>query len=86
MPCHVLCLTTSVSLCPPDPLPLQYPLTQLGLHHGFTWINTGQAVVLLPLFIFAYYMYRWENADLVPIRWVGGWVCRGGCRVRALWV
>ncbi|PSC74625.1 Large neutral amino acids transporter small subunit 4 [Micractinium conductrix] len=47
---------------------LQYPLTQLGLHHGFTWINTGQAVVLLPLFIFAYYMYRWENADLVPIR------------------
>ena len=47
---------------------LQYPLTYLGLHHGFTGINIGQSVVLLPLFIFAFYMYRWENSDLVPIR------------------
>ncbi len=50
--------------CPP----LQYPLAYLGLHHGFTWINVGQAVVLLPLFFFAFYMFRWENSDLVPIR------------------
>ena len=27
-----------------------------------------QAAVLLPLFVFAYYMYRWEREDLVPIR------------------
>lgn len=46
----------------------QYPLTYLGLHHGFTGINIGQAAVLLPLFVFAFYMYRWENSDLVPIR------------------
>jgi hypothetical protein len=71
-----VCCTASASPCP-APL-LQYPLTTLGLHAGFTWINTAQAVVLLPLFCFAYYMYRWENADLVPIRWVGGW-CVWGC-------
>lgn len=58
---------------PPPPVPtcacpLQYPLTTLGLHAGFTWINVGQSLVLLPLFGFAYFMYRWENADLVPIR------------------
>ena len=75
-----VCCTASASPCP-APL-LQYPLTTLGLHAGFTWINTAQAVVLLPLFCFAYYMYRWENADLVPIRWVGGWVyCWGGTAV-----
>lgn len=49
---------------------MQYPLTYVGLHYGFTWINVSQAIVLLPLFFFAFYMYRWENADLVPIRWV----------------
>lgn len=47
---------------------LQYPLTSVGLHYGFTWINVSQAIVLLPLFFFAYFMYRWENSDLVPIR------------------
>jgi hypothetical protein len=52
---------------PPPPHP-QYPLAYLGLHHGFTWINVGQAVVLLPLFFFSYYMFCWENSDLVPIR------------------
>jgi hypothetical protein len=38
------------------------------------WINISQAVVLLPLFLFAYHMYHWENSDLVPIRCVT-WVC-----------
>lgn len=47
---------------------LQYPLTNLGLHSGFAVINIVQAVVLLPLFLFAFFMYRWENSDLVPIR------------------
>ncbi|KAL4450614.1 hypothetical protein ABPG77_000970, partial [Micractinium sp. CCAP 211/92] len=47
---------------------LQYPLAFAGLHHGFTWINISQAIVLLPLFLFAFFMFRWENADLVPIR------------------
>lgn len=47
---------------------MQYPLTNLGLHSGFTVINIVQAVVLLPLFLFAFFMYRWENSDLVPIR------------------
>lgn len=55
-------------LCVPPSLVPQYPLTYLGLHHGFTAINIGQAVVLLPLFFFAFFMYKWENSDLVPIR------------------
>ena len=46
----------------------QYPLASVGLHYGFTWINIAQAIVLLPLFVFAIFMYRCENADLVPIR------------------
>lgn len=49
---------------------MQYPLTKLGLHSGFTAINIAQTVVLLPLFVFAFFMYRWENSDLVPIRCV----------------
>lgn len=50
---------------------LQFPLTYLGIHAldgNFTLINIGQAVVLLPLFIFCYFMWRWEREDLVPIR------------------
>jgi MFS family permease len=50
---------------------LQYPLTYLGIHAldgNFTVINVGQAVVLLPLFVFCYYMGKWEREDLVPIR------------------
>lgn len=58
-------MTTTFSL-----LAAQYPLAYLGLHAGFTWINISQAIVLLPLFLFAYHMYRWENSDLVPIRCV----------------
>ena len=49
---------------------MQYPLTRVGLNHSFMWINISQAVVALPLFMFAYYMYRWENSNLVPIRCV----------------
>ncbi|KAL4854004.1 Large neutral amino acids transporter small subunit 3 [Chlorella vulgaris] len=47
---------------------LQFPLANLGLRVGYMWINISQAVVLLPLFLFAYHMYHWENSDLVPIR------------------
>jgi hypothetical protein len=50
---------------------LQYPLTTLAIHQldgNFTWINVAQVVVLLPLFVFVYYMYRWEREDLVPVR------------------
>jgi hypothetical protein len=50
---------------------LQYPLTNLAIHKlngNFTAINVVQAVVLLPLFAFCWYMYRWERQDLVPIR------------------
>jgi MFS family permease len=50
---------------------LQYPLTYLGIHAldgNFTVINVVQALVLLPLFMFCYYMGKWEREDLVPIR------------------
>ena len=50
---------------------LQYPLTYLGIHAldgNFTVINIVQVVVLLPLFLFCYYMGKWEREDLVPIR------------------
>lgn len=50
---------------------LQYPLTTLGLHAlggNFTAINVGQVVILLPLFAFCFFMYKWEREDLVPIR------------------
>jgi MFS family permease len=50
---------------------LQYPLTYLGIHSldgNFTIINVVQAIVLLPLFVFCYFMRRWEREDLVPIR------------------
>jgi hypothetical protein len=50
---------------------LQYPLTYLGIHQldgNFTIINVAQALVLLPLFIFCWYMYKCEREDLVPIR------------------
>jgi hypothetical protein len=50
---------------------LQYPLTYLGIHAldgNFTWINICQAILLLPLFMFCYYMGKWEREDLVPIR------------------
>lgn len=50
---------------------LQYPLTYLAIHPldgNFTWINVAQVVVLVPLFIFCFYMWRWEREDLVPIR------------------
>ncbi|KAK9804317.1 hypothetical protein WJX72_006375 [[Myrmecia] bisecta] len=50
---------------------LQLPLTYWGLHGlngNFTAINLLQALVLLPLFAFCWYMYKWEREDLVPIR------------------
>ncbi|KAL4517173.1 hypothetical protein Ndes2437B_g06781 [Nannochloris sp. 'desiccata'] len=50
---------------------LQYPLTYLGIHAldgNFTVINIVQVLVLLPLFVFCYYMGKWEREDLVPIR------------------
>ncbi len=50
---------------------LQYPLTYAAIHGldgNFTLINVLQAVALLPLFAFCYYMGRWEREDLVPIR------------------
>lgn len=50
---------------------LQYPLTYLAIHGldgNFTWINVAQVILLLPLFIFCYYMWKWEREDLVPIR------------------
>ncbi|GAB4813661.1 hypothetical protein N2152v2_000707 [Parachlorella kessleri] len=50
---------------------LQYPLTYLGIHGldgNFTAINVAQVIVLLPLFVFCWYMYKWEREDLVPIR------------------
>ncbi len=28
-----------------------------------------QGICLLPLFVFCYYMYKWEREDLVPIRY-----------------
>lgn len=68
---------------------MQYPLTNLGLHSGFTVINIAQAVVLLPLFLFAFFMYRWENSDLVPIRYVSpaqvGTASRFGCNGSGHW-
>ena len=34
-----------------------------------------QAIVLLPLFAFCWYMYKWEREDLVPIRCgIGFWI------------
>lgn len=50
---------------------LQYPLTYLAIHSfdgNFTAINIGQVIVLLPLFLFCYFMGKWEREDLVPIR------------------
>ena len=50
---------------------LQFPLTYLAIHAfngNFTLINIGQVVVLLPLIVFCYFMYKWEREDLVPIR------------------
>lgn len=50
---------------------LQFPLGYLGIHAlngNFTWINIAQALILLPFFIFCYYMYKWEREELVPIR------------------
>lgn len=50
---------------------LQLPLTQWGLHGlggNFTAINLIQVALLMPLFIFAAYMHKWEREDLVPIR------------------
>lgn len=50
---------------------LQFPLTSLGLHAldgNFTAINVAQVILLIPLFIFCYFMYKWEREDLVPIR------------------
>ena len=50
---------------------LQFPLTYLAIHSfggNFTAINVAQVVVLLPLSIFCYFMYKWEREDLVPIR------------------
>ena len=50
---------------------LQYPLTYLAIHSfdgNFTVINVGQVILLLPLFVFCFYMWRWEREDLVPIR------------------
>lgn len=50
---------------------LQFPLTYFAIHvldGDFTAINIAQVVILLPLSIFCYYMYRWEREDLVPIR------------------
>ena len=32
-----------------------------------------QVIVLLPLFVFCWYMYKWEREDLVPIRCVLEW-------------
>ncbi|KAK9901983.1 hypothetical protein WJX75_000204 [Coccomyxa subellipsoidea] len=51
---------------------LQFPFTAWalhGLHGNFTAINMIQAALLLPLFIFCYYMYEWETdeANQVPI-------------------
>jgi len=50
---------------------LQFPLTYFAIHvldGNFTAINIAQVVILLPLSIFCYYMYKWEREDLVPIR------------------
>lgn len=50
---------------------LQYPLTYLAIHAfdgNFTAINVAQAIILLPLFLFCFFMYKWEREDLVPIR------------------
>lgn len=50
---------------------LQFPLTYFAIHvldGDFTAINIAQVIILLPLSIFCYYMYKWEREDLVPIR------------------
>ena len=31
-------------------------------------INVAQIVILAPLFVFCFYMRKWETQDLVPIR------------------
>jgi len=50
---------------------LQFPLTYFAIHvldGDFTAINIAQVIILLPLSVFCYYMYKWEREDLVPIR------------------
>lgn len=50
---------------------LQLPFTYWALHGlggNFTLINCLQIVVLMPLFTFCWFMYRWERQELVPIR------------------
>ncbi|KAL3151740.1 hypothetical protein ABBQ38_012718 [Trebouxia sp. C0009 RCD-2024] len=50
---------------------LQLPFTYWALHGlggNFTLLNCLQIVVLLPLFAFCWYMYKWERQELVPIR------------------
>lgn len=50
---------------------LQFPLTYFAIHvldGNFTVINIAQVIIILPLSIFCYYMYKWEREDLVPIR------------------
>ncbi|KAA6416796.1 MAG: hypothetical protein FRX49_13246 [Trebouxia sp. A1-2] len=50
---------------------LQLPFTYWALHGlggNFTLINCLQIVVLLPLFLFCWFMYKWERQELVPIR------------------
>ena len=47
--------------CTVHPTLLQYPLTTLGLHAlggNFMAINVAQVIILMPLFIFCYFMYR----------------------------
>ena len=54
----------------------QFPLTYVGIHAldgNFTIINIAQMVVLLPLFVFCFFMYKWEREELVPIRCVCVW-------------
>lgn len=50
---------------------LQFPLTYFVIHvldGNFTAINIAQVIILFPLSIFCFYMYKWEREDLVPIR------------------
>ena len=46
-------------------------MTYFAIHvldGDFTAINIAQVIILLPLSVFCYYMYKWEREDLVPIR------------------
>lgn len=83
----------------PSPRLLQYPLTTLGLgplHGNFTAINVAQAIILLPLFVFCYFMYRCVTAlgwggDRIWVRGSLGVLpglfaqMRGGWRQQGAW-